>query len=114
MSWGRALECLGKRSEALDRLQRAAAIRPCSYVYQLIGLLYGEMGNFADAGRALQKAVEWDPKSVAAHDAFALWNETVANLTAAENEYRISLNLDRYDRVARMGIARVRQALTKR
>jgi len=114
MSWGRALECLGKRGEALERLQRAAAIHPCSYVYQLIGLLYGEMGSYADAGKALQKAIEWDPASVGAHNAFALWNETVANLAAAEKEYRTSLDLDKYDRTARMGVARVRQALANR
>ena len=61
MGWGRALECVGQREEALHRLQRAAAIQPCSYVYQLIGLLNGEMGKRAEAGMALQKAVECDP-----------------------------------------------------
>jgi protein O-mannosyl-transferase len=110
MGWGRTLECVGRRDEALNRLQRAAAIQPGSYVYQLIGLLYGELGNHAAAGLSLQKAVELDPKSVGAHDAFGFWYETVANLKAAEKEYRASLALDPNDRAAQAGIARVHQA----
>jgi Tfp pilus assembly protein PilF len=78
-------------------------------VYQLIGLLYGEMGSQAEAGLALQKAVELDPNSVGAHDAFAFWYETIANPKAAEKEYQASLTLDRNDRAAQVGIARVRQ-----
>jgi hypothetical protein len=111
LGWGRILECIGQREEALNRLQRAAAIQPGSYVYQLIGLLYGEMGNHAEAGMALQKAVECDPYSVGAHNAFAFWYETVSNLKAAEREYRLSLILDRNDRAAQAGVARVRKAL---
>jgi tetratricopeptide (TPR) repeat protein len=111
MGWGRVLECVGQRQEALKHLERAAAIQPCSYVYQLIGLLQGEMGNHAEAGMALQKAVQFDPRSVGAHDAFGFWYETVANLKAAEKEYRTSLDLDRNDRAAQVGIARVRQAI---
>jgi protein O-mannosyl-transferase len=114
LGWGRTLECVGRRDDALEHLLRAAAIQPCSYVYQLIGLLYGEMGKHAEAGLALQKAVESDPKSVGAHDAFGFWYETVANPQAAEKEYRTSLTLDRYDRAAQVGIARVRQATLRR
>jgi Tfp pilus assembly protein PilF len=114
LAWGRTLECVGRRDEALERLRRAAAIQPCSYVYQLIGLLYGEMGNHNEAGMALQKAVESDPGSVGAHDAFGIWYESVDNLKAAEKEYRTSLALDRYDRAAQLGIARVRQATVNR
>ena len=111
MGWGRTLECVGRRDEALKRLQRAAAIQPGSYVYQLIGLLYGELGDHAAAGLSLQKAVELDPKSAGAHDAFGFWYETVANLKAAEKEYRASLALDPNDRAAQAGIARVARAI---
>jgi tetratricopeptide (TPR) repeat protein len=110
MSWGRTLQCVGRQEEALNHLRRAVALEPSSYVYQLIGLLYGEMGNYAEAGLALQKAVESDPNSASAHNAFGLWHEAVADLNAAEKEYRASLALDRNDHAANVGIARVRQA----
>jgi Tfp pilus assembly protein PilF len=75
----------------------------------LIGLLHGEMGNHAEAGLSLQKAVELDPNSVGAHDAFGFWYESVGDPRAAEKEYRTSLTLGRNDRAAQVGLARVRQ-----
>jgi hypothetical protein len=111
MSWGRALECLGRREEALQRLQGAAALQPGSYVYQLIGLLYAELGSYTEAGAALQKAVKFDPGSVGAHNALALLYEAVSDLPAAEKEYRTILTLDRDNPAAKLGLARVRQAL---
>jgi tetratricopeptide (TPR) repeat protein len=114
VSWGRALECVGRKDEALRHLLRAAAIQPCSYVLVLIGLLQGEMGNHAEASLALQKAVELDPSSVGAHDAFGIWYEAVDNPQAAEKEYRASLALDRNDQAAQAGIARVHRAMMRR
>jgi hypothetical protein len=111
MSWGRALECVGRKDEALGHLLRAAVIQPCSYVFQLIGLLQGEMGNHAEAGLSLQKAVELDPSSVGAHDAFGIWYEAVDNPRAAEREYRASLALDQNDQAAQAGIARVQRVV---
>jgi hypothetical protein len=113
MSWGRVLECVGRRDEALERLQRAAAMKPGSYIYQLIGLLYAEMSNYTEAGVALRKAVALDPKSIGAHNALGLWYESTSNLQAAENEYRTSLALNGNDRAARIGIVRVHEALSK-
>jgi tetratricopeptide (TPR) repeat protein len=110
VSWGRTLECVGRRDEALQRLLRAAAIQPGSYVFQLIGLLHSEMGDHAEAGRALQKAVDLDPKSVGAHNAFGLSYEAVHNPKAAERQYRASLALDPNDLAARAAMARVNPA----
>jgi protein O-mannosyl-transferase len=113
ISWGRTLECLGRRSEALSRLRRAASIRATSYVYQLIGLLEAEMGNSAEAGAALQKSVELDPGSAGARNSLALWYESSGNLWAAEQEYRISMERNPYDQAARLGLIRVGERLLK-
>jgi hypothetical protein len=113
VSWGRTLECLGRRSEALSRLRRAASIRATSYVYQLIGLLEAEMGNSAEAGTALQKSVELDAGSAGARNSLALWYESTGNLWAAEQEYRISMERNPHDQAARLGLIRVGQSLSK-
>lgn len=84
MAWGRALECLGKKDEALQRLLRAAQISPTAEVYRLIGLLYGEMGRRAEAGEALHKAVALNPQSGRARDALALWNKWDDSVTKRE------------------------------
>jgi len=73
LAWGRTLECVGQRDEALRRLLRAAQLRQTSEVYRLIGLLYAEMGRPAEAGEALRTAVALDPQSQRARDALALW-----------------------------------------
>jgi hypothetical protein len=114
LSWGRALECVGRPDDAMRRLRRAAAIQPTSKVYELIGLLYGELKMSDEAGIALHKAVEIDPASTRAHRALALWYESVSNFTAAEDEYRRSLSVDRNDQDALLSLARVRQMMAAR
>jgi tetratricopeptide (TPR) repeat protein len=111
LSWGRVLECLGRRDEAMLRLRRAAATAPNSKVYELIGLLYGEMSRSEEAGTALRAAVDLDPKSLTAHKAMALWCESVGNLGLAEHEYATILTLNRNDWKARFALERVRQSL---
>src|SRR5674476_1477056 len=66
VAWGRALECMGRREDALKRVQRASKIVDNSTVSQWIGLLYGEMGRTQEAGVALQRAVQLGPRDAAA------------------------------------------------
>jgi len=75
LAWGRTLECLGQKDQALQKLLRATRFGQSSELYRLIGLLYGEMGRPTEAGAALRKAVALDPASVQARDALALWNK---------------------------------------
>ena len=107
VGWGRILECMGRRDEALEKLLRGAQIRPNSDVYRLIGLLYGEMGRQTEAGAALHKAVDLDQRSALAHDALAAWYEWTHDAAAAEREYRASLVFAPSDRVASTGLNRL-------
>jgi Flp pilus assembly protein TadD len=108
MAWAWALECTGDREKSLQRLQAAAAIHPTSRAFEQMGLLYGEMGQSADAGQALQKAVNLNGKSASAHEALALWYESVHDLKAAEAEYAKGVSLDPNDTNSRSGLLRVR------
>ncbi len=108
-AWGRTLACLGRPDLGLQRLQVAAQIRPCSQVYEWMGLVYGQMGLLARAGEVLQKAVALDPASETAHGSLALWFENARNLSAAEKEYRVAMSLDRSDPWAKAGFNRVRE-----
>jgi Flp pilus assembly protein TadD len=111
-SWGRTLACLGRPEEGLRHLQLAAEIQPCSQIFVLIGLVYGQMGRSEDAGAALRKAVDLDSASGAAHGALALWYENTRDFAAAEREYSINVSLDPSDRTARRGLERVRRLLS--
>jgi Tfp pilus assembly protein PilF len=65
------------------------------------------MGRSEESGRALKHAVEMDSGSVSAHDALALWYESVAQANAALIEYQHSLNLDPDDTAAKIAIMRL-------
>jgi tetratricopeptide (TPR) repeat protein len=110
-SWGRALECLGKQEEALEHLNRAVAIKPAWKLYELIGLLNGEMNRMDASVAALRKAVEMEPNAGSPHRALALWYEATHDLAAAEAEYRVAISLDPVDTKAKVGLARI-QALS--
>jgi protein O-mannosyl-transferase len=112
--WGRTLACLGQFDQALERLQAAARIEPCSLVYEWTGLVYGEMGRVDEAGTVLQKAVALDPNSETAHGSLALWFEKANNLAAAEHEYRAAVSLDNTDSWAKIGLMRVQNRAMRR
>ncbi len=76
----------GPLDEAIAKLQTAARLLPCSEVYELLGLVYGQMGRQGDAGKMLSKAVEIGPNSESAHGSLALSYEKTNNLDAAERE----------------------------
>jgi tetratricopeptide (TPR) repeat protein len=110
VAWAKALECQGKREDALQRLDRAAAILPNSDVYQLIGLLYGEMGKQEAAGAALKKATQLEPGNTSAHSALGLWYESMGDAADAEQEYRKALSTYAYNAEAQNGLARIQKA----
>jgi tetratricopeptide (TPR) repeat protein len=106
---GRALACIGRPAEGLVHLEMAARIRPCSEIYQWIGLLLGQMGRIPEAGPILRKAVQLEPGSATAHGSLGLWYESVGDYLAAEREYAASLSIDPADRGARESLERVRR-----
>jgi len=115
VTWGRVFECMGSHDEAMKKLKQAAAMAPgSSEVFQLIGLLYGEMNMPEQAGAALRKAVALDPMSTRAHSALALWFESQHDADAAEAEYLRASSLDPNDWESRVGLARVRQSKAAR
>jgi hypothetical protein len=108
VAWSWALECLGRREEALQRLLAARSMQPSSSVYEQIGLLYGEMGRVQESGEALKAAVALAPGSATAHEALALWHESLGDLQNAEMEYGKSLALNPHDPNLQAALMRVR------
>jgi tetratricopeptide (TPR) repeat protein len=108
VAWSWALECLGRRDEALQRLMAARNMQPTADVYEQIGLLYGEMGRVEESGEALKAAVALEPGSATAHEALALWHESLGDLRNAELEYEKSLALNPHNPNLQTALTRVR------
>jgi Tfp pilus assembly protein PilF len=106
-AWGRTLACLGYFDQAIERLQIAVRLQPCTQAYEWLGLAYGQTGKRDLAGMALKKAVELGPESQSAHGSLALWYEKASQFDDAEREYRRALALDGSDRWAQIGLMRV-------
>jgi len=106
-AWGRTLSCLGHFDQAMEKLQAAAKLQPCSQIYEWIGLVYGQMGRLEQAGVALKRAVELGPGSESAHGSLGLWYEKTNNPEAAAREYRTAFSLDRADSWAKLAFLRV-------
>jgi tetratricopeptide (TPR) repeat protein len=109
-SWGRALECVGRREEALEHLQAAVNLHPGWKLYELIGLLNAEMNRMEAAGEALRMAIKMEPGAGSPHRSMALWYEAQHDLESALQEYRAALKIDALDSLARSGLARIQAA----
>jgi protein O-mannosyl-transferase len=61
IDWALSLDCENKPDEAVEKLRKAAAIRPSALAYAQIGMVYGKRGREAEALRALDEAQRLEP-----------------------------------------------------
>lgn len=98
------LECVGQPEEAAGLLHHAAQVRPSAEVFELLGLLYGEMENAEASRQALESAIRINPGSASAHLAMGLWYQSVQDWTNAANSYRRVLEIEPFNRSARAAL----------
>jgi protein O-mannosyl-transferase len=60
-TWGLALDCLGKKPEAIEKLKAAAAMQPGAQVYGALGRIHLELGRLLEAEGFLARAEQADP-----------------------------------------------------
>jgi tetratricopeptide (TPR) repeat protein len=102
--YAKILECVGQTEGAASLLQHAAKVRPSAEVYELLGLLYGEMQNTEASRLALEAALRINPDSASAHWAMGLWYQSAQDLTNAANSYRRVLEIEPFNRPARAAL----------
>jgi len=115
VNYGLALDQVGKRDDALEKLTQASALEVDPEVWTLIGQVYGEQGKVAEALQALQHAESINPQFEMTYAIRGNVYESVGNLNSARDEYRHALSIDPNNDAVRQALQRVeREAAPRR
>jgi hypothetical protein len=63
VSWYYVYDCLGRKQEAMVKLNEAAAVAPAPGTYVLIGMAHERAGQFQESEAAYQRARKLEPKT---------------------------------------------------
>jgi predicted negative regulator of RcsB-dependent stress response len=104
IDWALALDCAGNSTDALSKLQQAAALQPTGHVYSQIGMIHAKRKEYTEALAALDTAVKLDPQFEVTYvyrgNVYALQGDKPKAAAA----YQQALQLDPQDQVARQGL----------
>ncbi|MBI2685767.1 MAG: tetratricopeptide repeat protein [Acidobacteria bacterium] len=109
------LECLNKPADAVRLLRQAVRIRPSSAeAHELLGLLYGEMGEMDAARESLQTAARLNPDSANVHLSLGIWYQAANDFPKAAAAFRRVLQYEPNNAVARDALRKVETILASR
>src|SRR5579872_7020400 len=111
ISWAKVLECQGEPGPALLKMQRAVFVSPSSLTFELVGLLYGELGRFKEAKEAFDKAVELGPSFDTASNPRGPKYAVTGRHNSAIRDYSRALSLNRMNLSARIRLARLERSI---
>lgn len=109
VDWALASDCAGNSSDALAKLQQAAALNGTAHVYSQIGMEYAKLKQYPQSLDALEKAQKLDPSFAMTY----IYRGNVYSLQGkrrdAAAEYQRVLEMDPQNQVARDGMIRLSQ-----
>ncbi len=94
INWGLALDEMGERNQALEKLKQAAAINPTAHVYTQITKVYAEMQDYAEAWKAIETSLKIDPNSALSYFFRAKLYRVQNDLAHAAQDYQHAAQLD--------------------
>jgi tetratricopeptide (TPR) repeat protein len=109
VDWGLAYDGLGKPAEAIAKLRQAAALERNAHVYSQIGMVYGKMGQYAQALDALAVSIQLDPDFMGGMAYIYRGDVFMAqgHKSQAAEEYRHALAISSANSIAREKLARL-------
>jgi tetratricopeptide (TPR) repeat protein len=109
IDWGLAADCAGNSTEALAKLQQAAALERTAHVYSQIGMEYAKLTQYPQALDALNTASKLNPNFRMTYiyrgNVYALQGKR----PEAAAEYQHALQIDPADQYARDGLIKLQQ-----
>jgi tetratricopeptide (TPR) repeat protein len=113
VDWGLAYDCLNRTDDALEKLQKAAVIKPSAHVLSQIGMINGKAGRWGEALTALAAAERLDPKFADTYVYRGIVYTKTGQLLNAVQEYRHALEIDPGNEQASKDLAVVMGQLRK-
>jgi protein O-mannosyl-transferase len=100
-TWGLALDCMGRKQEAIQKLQTAAWLQPGAPVYAALGRIHLDLGQLREAEGVLARAEQADPGWEMTYVYRGLVHSARNQLDAAAAEYRRALAVNPANATAR-------------
>lgn len=94
LNWGVALDCNNQLDQALEKLQKAAAIQATAQVYAAIGKVLSRQAKWADSLAALETAVRLDPAFARTYIYRGAVRQDLGRLDEAAQDYQLALKYD--------------------
>jgi len=113
VDWGLAYDCLNRTDDALEKLQKAAVIKPTAHVLSQIGMVNGKAGRWSEALLALAAAERLDPNFADTYVYRGIVYFKTGQLLNARQEYEHALAIEPGNEQAAKDLAVVMQQLRK-
>jgi tetratricopeptide (TPR) repeat protein len=107
VDWANALDCVGRRPEAIEKLHEATRKESDAQAWASLGMIYGEQRQITEALDSLQKAQNINPNFVMVYWARGKVYESMGDLAQAKEQYQRALDLDPYNQTFRDDLTRV-------
>ena len=114
IDWALAEDCLNRPDQALEKLRRAAELRPSAYAYSLMGMIYGKQKKYAEALAVLETAGRLNPRDDMSHFYRGNVYAATGDLARASQEYRRAIEFNPDNEAARRGLARAESRVQPR
>jgi protein O-mannosyl-transferase len=113
LNWvGVALSCVERNEEAVDRLQKALAIRPEAVGFGLKGFLEAKLGRTRESLEDLNRAIQLEPDFDVGYCYRGLWYLAANELGPAADDFQHALALNPMNPIARDGLLETQRRQT--
>ena len=107
VDWASAESCRNRPEQALEKLRLAVGIERRAVVFSEMALIYGKLGNDAEAYAAIATALELNPREDMAYFCRGNLRFRSGDLAGAAADYHIAIEINPDNQQAQKGLARV-------
>ncbi|HLJ45402.1 MAG TPA: tetratricopeptide repeat protein [Bryobacteraceae bacterium] len=107
INWGLALDEMGDRNQALEKMKEAAALNPTAHVYSQMTKVYAEMQNYSAAAAATEQSLKIDPNFALSYYYRGNLDLVQGDTARAVQDYNHALELDPHLQFARDALSRI-------